>query len=73
MGAFCYPFVVQMDCDVKLMGLGLEFGVAIGADERGRHQYEICDYEDQSNRNRNVIPRNLNGVAKPIYSTGCQG
>ena len=34
MGAFCYPFAVKMDSDVKLMGLGLEFGVAVGADER---------------------------------------
>ena len=71
-GALGEASAVQMDHNGQLVGLDLELGMAMGANEGSGHQYEVTQYGDQDNGNGHVVPRNVSGLAKPVYRTGGQ-
>ena len=69
-GAFGDSFSAHMDGYVQLMGLGFKFRLAVGADIRFGHEYDVSENGYQQNGNGNVIPRNVKSIAKPIHLTG---
>ena len=70
---FGNSLAAPMDGDVQLIGLGFEFGFTMGADIGMRHQANIRDNKDQRNGDRNVVPRHLGSIAKPIHRTRGEG
>ena len=67
---FCKPFSTHVYSYVKLIGLCFEFSPAMRTNIGLRHQYEITADSYQQNGNCNVVPRNVDRSAKPIYSAG---
>ena len=61
-----------MDHDRQLIGLDLEFSMAMGTDIGSGHEYIVTAYSDQGDGNGNIVPRHVSGLAKPVDRTGGQ-
>ena len=72
MGASRQSLAVHMNGDVKLVGLRLELLFAMRADEGLGHQNKIARDKNYRHGNRNIVPRHVKGVAKPVYLAGGQ-
>ena len=71
--AFGESLTVHVDSHRQLIGLGLEFRMATGADKGSRHQYDVTAHGDQGDGNGNIVPRHVSGLTKPVYRAGGQG